>query len=519
MLWALVSVGVCTGEKGVPDVLQGDMTEAMKTMDGGMASAELELKAAGRASAPANIAPAATEAAGLLSPNAAEASLIPGTASAATTRQSAGAAVPLNSRLGFSNAADMTSAAAPDAAPAYQPISQVGQSQEAASAAAVASDDCSKSQEGKQAPTVPLQIHADSTASQLLPSQPGLASSQAATVSAEGHALAFGFRPPPPPPPPPGGRQPPCPPPPPPGGAKAPSAPPAPPVATRPPPPPPPPPGSTRVPPPAPTPSEGAQSPPPTPPAPRSSLPPPPPPPPPGRAVTADVFRASAQQSVAESSTVAPSVNGSASGRTAQEIARSGQTAQAGEAEASGSPAVMMPEAAASGGSVQSTKGVASVGDASVSSKEPQAAAAAERQSEEAGLGDAGAFQQPAASSNPWAADEADFANMLQEFLVCFLLSLALDSCSFVTIAVLTAHVSSWSCRNVQSWPIKSGTVVVTLESCLPLACYTGFHVLMIKVTLCVTGNCTATETTVARGRQSNRATAGCSEEMAWGTC
>ncbi len=445
----------------MPDVLQGDMTEAMKMMDSGMASAELELKAASRASAPANVAPAATEAAGLLSPNAAEAGSIPGTASAAATLQSAGVAVPLKSRLGISNAADTASAAASDAAAAQQPIPQRGHSQEAASAAADASDDCSKSQEGKQASTIPLQIHADSSASQLLPPQPGLASGQAVTMSAEGHAASFGFRPPPPPPTPPGGRQPPCPPPPPSGGVKASSAPPAPLVATRPPPPPPPPPGSTRVPPPAPTPSNGAKLPPPPPtlPGPTSTLPPPPPPPPPpGRTGTADVSRASAQQTMAESSTVAPSVSGSASGHTAQDNASSGQTVQAGQAEASVSPAVMMPESIASGGSVDSSKGVASVGDASVLSKsaakqsEAQEAAAAERQSDEAGSGGAGASQQPAASCNPWAADEADFANMLQDFLVCFLLSQTLDDCSFVTNAVLTAYVHSWSCSNVQSW-------------------------------------------------------------------
>ncbi len=175
---------------------------------------------------------------------------------------------------------------------------------------------------------------------------------------------------------------------------------------------------------------------------------------------------------MAESITVDSSVSGSASGHTAQDVASSGQTTQAGQAEASVSPAVMMPEATARGGSAESSKGVASVGDASVVSKgaakqsEAQAAAAAERQSDEAGPGDAGASKQPAASSNPWAADEADFANMLQEFLVCFLLSQLLDNCSLVTNAVLTAHVHSWSCSNVQSRPIKSGTVAVTLGSC-----------------------------------------------------
>ncbi|KAL0042664.1 hypothetical protein WJX79_007254 [Trebouxia sp. C0005] len=79
----LSSVGVAVRR------MQGDMTEAMKTMDGGMASAELELKAASRASTPANAVPAATEAAELLSPNAAEAGSIPGTANAAATLQSA----------------------------------------------------------------------------------------------------------------------------------------------------------------------------------------------------------------------------------------------------------------------------------------------------------------------------------------------------------------------------------------------------------------------------------------------
>ena len=458
MPWAVVSGVGCREEKGMPDMLQGDMTEAMKTVDGGMASAELELKAASRASAPANIAPAATEATGLLLPNAAEANLIPGTATAAASLRSAGAAVPLKSRLSISNAADTTSAAASDAAAAHQPMPQRGQSQEAASAAAVVSDDCSKSQERKQVSTMPVQIHADSSASQLLPLQPGLASSQSATVSAEGHAAASGFRPPPPPPPPPGGRQPPCPPPPPPGGEKASSAPSAPPVATRPPPPPPPPPGSARVAPPAPTPSEGAKLPlpPPTPPGPRSTPPPPPPSPPPGRAGTADVSRASTQQSVAVSSTVAPSVSGSASGHTAQDVASSGQTTQAGQAEASVLPAVMMPEATPS--SAESSKGVASAGSDIALSKgaakqsEAQAAAAAERQSEEADPGGAGASQQPAASCNAWAADEADFANMLQEFLVCILLSQTTDDCSFVTNAVLTAHVHSCYCSNVQSW-------------------------------------------------------------------
>ena len=431
----------------MPDMLQGDMTEAMKTMDGGMASAELELKAASRASAPANIAQAATEATGLLLSNAAEANLIPGTATAAASLRSAGAAVPLKSRLSISNAADTTSAAASDAAAAHQPMPQTVQSQETASAAAVASDDCSKSQERKQASTMPVQIHADSSASQLLSLQPGLASSQSATVSAEGHAAASGFRPPPSPPPPPGGRQPPCPPPPPPpGGVKASSAPPAPQVATRPPPPPPPPPGSTRVPPPAPTPSEGAK------------IPPPPPPPPPGRTGTADVSRASAQQSMPESITVAPSVSGSALGHTARDVASSGQTVQAGQAEASVSPAVMIPEAIASNSSAESSKGVASVADASVLSKdiakqsEAQEAAAAERQSDKTVPGGAGASQQPAASCNPWAADEADFASILQEFLVCILLSQAPDDCSFVSNAVLTAHVHSWSCSNVPSW-------------------------------------------------------------------
>jgi len=118
----------------------------------------------------------------------------------------------------------------------------------------------------------------------------------------------------------------------------------------------------------------------------------------------------------------------------------------------------MMPEATASGGSAGSSKGVASAGDASALSKgaakhgEAQAAAAAERPSDEAGLGGADASQQPAASCNPWAADEADFANMLQEFLVCILLSQTLDDCSFVVNAVLSAHVHSWSCSNVQSW-------------------------------------------------------------------
>ncbi|DBA90451.1 TPA: hypothetical protein ACH3X1_003718 [Trebouxia sp. C0004] len=413
----LSSVGVAVRR------MQGDMTEAMKTMDGGMASAEMELKAASRASAPASTAPAATEATGLLSPTAAEAGSMPGTASAAATLRSAGVAVPLKSRLSISNAADTASAAASDAAPAHQPMFERGQSQEAA---AVASDDYSKSQDGKQASTVPLQIHADSSASQLLPPQPGLASSEALTVSAEEHAAANGSRPPPPPPTPPGGRHPPCPPPPPPGGVKASSAAPAPPVATRPPPPPPPPPGSTRVPPLPLTPSEGAKVPPPPPtsPAPRSTLspplPPPPPPPPPGR--TGDA-KASAQQSVAESSTVAPSVIVSASGKTAQDCATSGQTAQADQAEASASPALIMPEATPSNSSVACSKDVASLGDASVLSKgaarqsETQEAAAAGRHSDEAGLGGAGAFQQPAASSIPWAADEADFANMLQEFL------------------------------------------------------------------------------------------------------
>jgi len=150
-------------------------------------------------------------------------------------------------------------------------------------------------------------------------------------------------------------------------------------------------------------------------------------------------------------------VNGSASGHTTQDVTSSGQTTQAGQAEASVSSAVMMPEATASNSSVESSKVVASVG-ASVLSKgaakhgEAQAAAAAERQSEEAGLGGAGASQQPAASSNPWAADEADFADMLQEFLVCILLSQTLDDCSFVTSAVPIAHVHSWSCIHAQSW-------------------------------------------------------------------
>ena len=115
-----------------------------------------------------------------------------------------------------------------------------------------------------------------------------------------------------------------------------------------------------------------------------------------------------------------------------------------------------MPEATPS--SAESSKGVASAGSDIALSKgaakqsEAQAAAAAERQSEEADPGGAGASQQPAASCNAWAADEADFANMLQEFLVCILLSQTTDDCSFVTNAVLTAHVHSCYCSNVQSW-------------------------------------------------------------------
>ena len=48
-----------------------------------------------------------------------------------------------------------------------------------------------------------------------------------------------------------------------------------------------------------------------------------------------------------------------------------------------------------------------------------QAAAAAQQQPNAAGAGCAEASQQPGAVAQPWAADEADFAQMLQQFLVC----------------------------------------------------------------------------------------------------
>ena len=295
-----------------------------------------------------------------------------------------------------------------------QPKPDLGWTQDAAGISAAAAPATLKAQQEKQASAVRLQIHADGSAGQHTDSQPDSVSSHTPAVLAPA-----GPQPPPPPPPPPGGRQPqPPPPPPPPPGARQPLTPPAevrtpppapaPPGGTKAPPPPPPPPGTSRphpspsLPPAATQATSPAPPPPPPPVSARGAPPPPPPPPPLSRAVPP----------------------GSALG-TAQASDCAGQVAQAGQAQAAVSPSGVTPDAAMTGSPVRSAKGPSSALAAGVMAVNDdkqavqQAVAAAQEQPDAAGAGCAEASQQPGAVAQPWAADEADFAQMLQQFLVC----------------------------------------------------------------------------------------------------
>ena len=477
------------------------MTEAMKTLDSGLASAEMELKAAGRALP--SVKPAlssAAESCAVLSSNAELSASVSSACDAEGTPSHGG-------QLGVAKGPEQDPRAASGAS-----TNAISAESDAANAARIA-DVVSITELGKPAAGCYPHTHVDGAADKAVAGDLAFTGRQPPLLPGSGRK-----RPPPPPPPPTAirGRQaasalppsapdgpperptPPCR-----QGEEACGPPPVPrlglpviPHGCKPPPPPPPPPGSIKgAPPPPPLPSSHAQQ--------ASPVP-----------ASSDISACSTDSTNRRpgASPAGSSVDGPALGHAGQHGAGSPDAGQANHAYGPSQPTAALMTASASSGSAYSGKEPVPSAHADVASPDAYAAAKPEAAAAQ-GQADATAG---AAAGPAWDSDEGSFAVMLEGFLVL----LPKLACTLAHVHSLPAsrpaHLSrpepvlnspSWGCQR-----LHADLPLVQSQSPGPAGhghdCR--LHVAVSRSVCAIAGNSSETEAAATAGCYRNRAPVGC---------